>query len=571
MNRLKFYTMVLSAFLFFQGCSQVLEPVLMQAGSKSKKVLVKEEFNIDIASLTYAKASEANKDPYPRKLMLTGSGSRANVFDEAEFLTSEIPKSFLINDYKLSTHDILLFNMVYEYEENDLKLPENLKLEEYILGIGDQLEFVYFVKKDNPLELDGVTGAIKNVVNTDTELVVSQTNISSNGNILLLGIGTLKAAGLTLDELRSEVLNVMIRNGQSPDFQLEIKDFLSQRAFITSNLRNNGQDNVIKINNIPLSLKELALLTGLSNQNNVSALVKLTRNNKIYRFNSRQLFDLESKEIFIQDGDQIDIQAYDKDSVATKLSVDSDGYILMPNLGKVSVLDRTLNEVKEDVRAGLRKIGLKPTFQLDILNHENKKIFLIQKNVGSQVVPLTSSDLTLREFILSLKNVAAPSNGITIITLKRNKNTYRLPLDKILNPNTDDIWMQNDDHIEIENIIYKPGQVYALSGSSSASILAIDPSQRETLANVLFTPGGAFSNDRVKRSEIYLLRGRNPSVAYHLDGQNVSKILIAANTELRPNDIIYVAERPIISFNRLLSEITPLRILFRDIQAGEIP
>jgi hypothetical protein len=47
--------------------------------------------------------------------------------------------------------------------------------------------------------------------------------------------------------------------------------------------------------------------------------------------------------------------------------------------------------------------------------------------------------------------------------------------------------------------------------------------------------------------------------------------LVAAKTELRPNDIIYVAERPIISFARTLEEITPLRNLLRDIQNDNIP
>ena len=65
--------------------------------------------------------------------------------------------------------------------------------------------------------------------------------------------------------------------------------------------------------------------------------------------------------------------------------------------------------------------------------------------------------------------------------------------------------------------------------------------------------------------------GKNPSVAYHLDTQNVSRILVAAKTELRPNDIIYVADRPIISFVRTLSELAPLRILLRDIKNENIP
>ena len=102
-------------------------------------------------------------------------------------------------------------------------------------------------------------------------------------------------------------------------------------------------------------------------------------------------------------------------------------------------------------------------------------------------------------------------------------------------------------------------------------MIFIDPSKRETLADILFTQRGALNNLLARRSEVYLLRGKNPSVAYHLDAQNVSRILVAAKTELRPNDIVYVADRPIISFSRTLAEILPLRILLSDIRDNNIP
>ena len=104
-----------------------------------------------------------------------------------------------------------------------------------------------------------------------------------------------------------------------------------------------------------------------------------------------------------------------------------------------------------------------------------------------------------------------------------------------------------------------------------AEIVPIEPSRRETLADILFVKNGALSNKFAKRSEVYLIRGQNPLTAYHLDTQNVSRILVASNTELRPNDIIFVAERPIISFSRVLSEILPLRLLLRDIKNENIP
>ena len=57
----------------------------------------------------------------------------------------------------------------------------------------------------------------------------------------------------------------------------------------------------------------------------------------------------------------------------------------------------------------------------------------------------------------------------------------------------------------------------------------------------------------------------------YLDAQSPTRLIVADAMELRPNDILYVAEQPIISFNRTLATILPLRILLRDIQDENIP
>lgn len=153
-----------------------------------------------------------------------------------------------------------------------------------------------------------------------------------------------------------------------------------------------------------------------------------------------------------------------------------------------------------------------------------------------------------------------------MVNLLRNGLLYRMTLQEMLSGGGSKVFIEDGDTIELKDFNYKSGQVFALSGAGKAKIVPIDPSKRETLADILFTENGALSNVLAKRSEIYLLRGRSPSIAYHLDAQNVSRILVAAKTELRPNDIVFVADRPIISFARTLSELSPLRILVRDIR-----
>jgi protein involved in polysaccharide export with SLBB domain len=557
---------IILAFISLQGCSQILEPVLLNTSAKFSNKVQQEEFDINIDTLTFEKASEANKDPYPRQVMLTGSGARANVLDESNFLRSDVPKHLTNEEYLLGFGDKLSFSLISEYLDQDYKWPADYKKTKYVLGVGDKLTFIQVIDAD--------TSNIGVTVNDAGDLEVSSAKdniittsgvVGTNGKVLLLGIGTISVQNKTLDKVRTEVRNILIRNGLTPNFQLEITDFQSKKAFLAT------KGTAIQINNIPISLQEVALGTSVSQSDKNSSLVMLTRQKKEYRLTAEQLFDERTPEIFIQDNDIINITKTSPQEFKHITRVGLKGNILLPQVGNLKASNRTIDDLHKEISEILIKKGLKPNFQLELVDFKSKKVYVVQKNQSSKIIPLTNVKINLKDLILQTTNLTGKPDSLFTVLLKRDEKSYRFTLDKILNPKTPNIWIQGDDQIEIEQLIYKPGQVFALSGNGRAQIVPINPSKRETLANIIFSKAGVLNDITARRSEIYLLRGRNPAVAYHLDAQNVSRILVAAKTELRPNDIIYSAERPIISFSRVLAEITPLRILLRDIDEGNIP
>lgn len=306
--------------------------------------------------------------------------------------------------------------------------------------------------------------------------------------------------------------------------------------------------------------------------------------------------ELEHNEYFVGIGDQLTfIYIYDEyekksiESIITGLSDDiasvtsiedniivtsgivgSDGVLLLLGVGRLDAEGKTLKELRAEVRSILiSKKGLAPNFQLEISDFRSKKATIFGSQIRSRVVPITISPLSLKELAAMSGYIEKP-DSVNLITLKRGNNIYKLNSEDLFDKSRKEILIQDKDQIEFKAYDYKPGQVYALSGTKS-TIIPINASKRETLADVLFSANGPISNKNIKRSEIYLLRGKEPVAAYHLDAQKASRILIAAAMELRPNDIIYVAERPIVSFNRLLGEILPLRILLQDIQNDNIP
>ena len=558
----------ITSALILNSCSKILEPVSLFEGNQDvTSEMSQEEFEINIKSLTFDMAKNANNASYSRSLILTGSGSKANVVDEAKFLKSNFPKTSRKPQYLLGIGDQISLTSMNEFMIDITQWPDNVSEPEYILGIGDEL---IFAKANDSTIIYNDEGKLAPATNSDT-LISTTGVIGSNGNILLFGLGNISAANRTLEEIRTEVRNILIRNGQTPTFQLEISNFKSKKAFLSAS---DGLSEVINLNNLPITLKDLALEAGLSATDENSAMVKLVRNEKEYRFTASQLFDLTAPEITIQDNDQIETQKISKNPIIIESTVGLKGKLLLGDVGRITAVDRSIDDIYEDVSNILIERGIKPNLQVELIGFASKKAYLIEKNkneVKNKVIPLTNFAITLRELILKNKS-STPSNvDLSIISLKRKGQVFRMPEDEILDPKTQDIWVIDGDQIETENLDYKVGKVFTLSGAGNAQVVNISPSKRETLADILFKQGGALNNLLAKRSEVYLLRGKNPSVAYHLDAQNVSRILVAAKTELRPNDIVYVSDRPIISFSRALSEIVPLRILLRDIQNNKIP
>jgi len=584
MIKFRFLLLGITSALVLHGCGEILEPVSLVTGNQSLDVeSVQEEFEIKIQSLTFKSAQEVSNAPYQRWLMQTGIGSEADLLDEVELITSDIPPSAQTQDYLLGLGDQLKYMQLNEFETTLLRTPAQPAEMDYLLGVGDELTLIQLnevasgsnVKISNILTDDNSEKA-GNIQASEGVLETSGL-IGSDGNILLLGLGSIKAENRSLNDIQTEVRNILIRNGLAPSFQLGITGFNSKKAFVTfPNPEKVFGQNVVPITNLPVTLKELAIKYGVSPAPRNQGIVVLSRNSFTHRITSRELFDRSTPPIIIQDKDIIEINEAKEVASSSEVVVGSRGRILIPGLGSFKAENRSLIEVQADITRVLTEQGLIPSFQLEVTGFKSKKFSIFSKKYGSKVVPLESVDLDLKDAILGHMSVADNSESqlsdskLTVVKLTRNKNSYRMTLPEALNGRGSYVKIQEGDHIELIDFEYKPSQVFALSGAGKAKVVFIDPSKRESLADILFTEDGALSNVSAKRSEVYLLRGQSPSVAYHLDTQNVSRILVASKTELRPNDIVFVADRPIISFARILGELAPLQAVLRDTNRGTL-
>lgn len=400
---------VLFLMLGISGCSSIVEPIKISGLSPNPNL--QEKFSVELIPLTFSVANELNLQEFPRFVSLPSNTVPARKISAQSLSQNQFPSEDIANDYRLGGGDVVTLIQTLEAKQ---KMLSGVMI--------------------NPPSLGQSNGeqAVTSVEDSSTNIISTKGRVGPDGSLLLIGVGRLDAQGRTIVDLRDEVRSILIRNGKLPDFQLEVTEFNSQKALVTTDAAPDEQPDqlkyILQITDRPTPLREIIATAGVAFDENVLTVVKLQRDTKIYSFTLASLFDARAPAIFLKNNDHIIIQT---------------------------------------------------------LNYTDSKVFLV--------------------------------------------------------------------------------------GGVEPKILKIRPETRPTLAEILFAENGPLGDRTAQRSAVYLLRGHNPVKAYHLDTQNPARIFVADTLEMRPDDIVYVAEQPINTFNRVLETILPLRIFSRDARDNNLP
>jgi protein involved in polysaccharide export with SLBB domain len=557
--------------VFLASCTQVLQNVDLEINTEDKSA--QEDFSVVEKTLTISEARQQQNAPYPRALLKSGRGEDSKPVPERLALSSKFPKNEALIDYKIGIGDTITFSRLIENKrstsEMKNKWPTQQSKSNYKLGIGDTLTLTLVkLLKSDPL-MAPAGNSDKLVITTQPavdETIQSTGRIGSDGSLLLLEVGRLEANGKTLNEVRSEVRNILIRNSVSPRFQLEISEFKSQKAYLTIN----STSKVIFLDDKIMTIRDILTSANVGFQPDIITRVRLQRNGEEYIISLRDVYSKKAYQLDIRSDDHIFVEDDIARIVTTSSIVDYRGRVVFEGVGEIKAAGLSLNDLRAKIKKLMHKIpDSHNTFQIQITDFFSQKALVSIPGQPGTEIKITNTPITLSSVLLQ-NGLSVDGNSIVQINLQRDSESYVFTLDDLLNITRPPIYLRPGDRIVVDILQYEENKIFILGGVSP-QIFKINPSKRETLADVLFTSGGALSASSAKRSEVYLLRGSNPVVAYHLDAQSPTRLIVADAMELRPNDILYVAEQPIMSFNRTLATILPLRILLRDIKDENIP
>lgn len=139
-------------------------------------------------------------------------------------------------------------------------------------------------------------------------------SVKPDGKLFYPYIGDVEAAGKTAEELRTEITKKLAKYIESPQVDVGVLRYYSQRVLLSGAFENN---NPIPITSTPMSLTEALGLGKADIEHADLSRVSLKRNGKNYEINFYELTRLPSSinSIYLKDGDSIHLPYNDQNKV----------------------------------------------------------------------------------------------------------------------------------------------------------------------------------------------------------------------------------------------------------------
>lgn len=264
-------------------------------------------------------------------------------------------------------------------------------------------------------------------------------------------------------------------------------------------------------------------------------------------------------------------------AISRTAKVGADGSLLFLETGRIDVIGRTLSEARELVGDALVRNGLDPRFQLEVSGFNSQKINLTLVKGGSEAgqgvsvsvdssikgtgsYAVTERPMTLKELLVT-SGIEISRSGVQSVSIDRGGRRYQMTVEHVFSEGSPDYYLTGGDTLRLEQFSYGEDKAYILGGGSTPTSISLSAEARRTLADILFVEGGPFATKTARSREIYLLRGIDPMSAYHLNAGDPSRIMIASELELRPNDIVFLTSKPIYELGEFVSSLNPLALI----------
>ena len=261
-----------------------------------------------------------------------------------------------------------------------------------------------------------------------------------------------------------------------------------------------------------------------------------------------------------------------RNPVSRTLFVNEKGTVNLIEFGRIKVDGLTQSMLEETIYKKFVQNGVLPNFEIQLIGFNSKRIFVSSEGISPRTIPYTNVPLFLDDILSEIK-LSTERGSDAKISIYRGKEEYSVSLSKVVRDASKKIRLYPDDRIYISPINFRKETVVVVGETGAQRSLEISAFGRPSLSDAIFG-AGVLNTITSDFSQIYVIRRQGKQFfAYHLDITNPSRIALATEFEMRPDDIVFVAAQPLSLYSRALSQIlgsTDLTLQARDTIVTEI-
>ena len=259
-----------------------------------------------------------------------------------------------------------------------------------------------------------------------------------------------------------------------------------------------------------------------------------------------------------------------QNSIVTRsLAVNEDGLINFFQLGRIRAEGKTLTELEDLIYKKVVETGGNTEFNLIIKNFRSKH-FSVSLEMKTKSIPYTSTPIFIEQI---LGEISVSSTVDAKISIFRGEEEYILSYNNLMRNTLKKVRVFPGDRIFVNSLNYKKEKVLLVGETGAQRAISINSHLRPSLSDTIFS-GSALNNTTSDFSQIYVLRKKKKLFqAFHLDITDPTRVSLANQFEMRPDDIVFVATQPLSLYSRTLSQIlgsTGLTLQARDTLRNEI-
>ncbi|PRY93152.1 polysaccharide export outer membrane protein [Hasllibacter halocynthiae] len=297
-------------------------------------------------------------------------------------------------------------------------------------------------------------------------------------------------------------------------------------------------------------------------------------------------------------------------------TVQDDGAIAIPDVGRVRLAGLSVEEAEDAVFRALVAARIDPAFSLEVTGFNSQRVAVGGAVAEAVVVPVTITDLTLAEALARAGGVEGAAEG-AVIRIFREGALYQVPVEGFgARPALQGIRLTGGDsvfvdagydaeraraffaeRIQLANLRtaaraqaldeleaglalrraardeargnFRAAEaldgaardhVYLTGEVRTPSRFALPFGRQAVLNDALFGGGGGIAAATGDPARIYVLRDRDGDgrvTAFHLDARDATRLALASRFEMRPGDVVFVAEQAVTRWSRVVAQITP--------------